>query len=170
MSFGRKQKKTLGYRFIFCVSLHSLNGFLKTLHQSLNALCQADLDLKWTHIVNQYYEESVLCIEDVNKQEYKTEAYLLIWCCASSHPVIRAHAKRKLCRILCNHSDLFEVLIHDFHSVKDTYVLDGLYNAVYGTLLLLQNVELPIWYHFLSMTTISRTNSQLKMSEYVNGC
>ena len=37
---------------------------------------------------------------------------------------------------------MFEVLIHDFHSVKDTYVLDGLYNAVYGTLLLLQNVEL----------------------------
>ena len=140
--FWQEAEKTLGYRFIFCVSLHSLNGFLKTLHQSLNALCQADLDLKWTHIVNQYYEESVLCIEDVNKQEYKTEAYLLIWCCASSHPVIRAHAKRKLCRILCNHSDLFEVLIHDFHSVKDTYVLDGLYNAVYGTLLLLQNVEL----------------------------
>lgn len=140
--FWQEAEKTLGYRFIFSVSLHSLNGFLKTLHLSLNALNQADLDFKWTLIANEYYEESVLYTEDVNEQEYKTEAYLLVWCCASSHPVIRANAKRKLCRILCNHSDLFEVLIRDFHSAKDTYVLEGLYNAVYGALLLLQDVEL----------------------------
>lgn len=140
--FWQEAEKTLGYRFIFSVSLHSLNGFLKTLHLSLNALNQADLDFKWTLIANEYYEESVLYTEDVNEQEYKTEAYLLVWCCASSHPVIRANAKRKLCRILCNHSNLFEVLIRDFHSAKDTYVLEGLYNAVYGALLLLQDVEL----------------------------
>lgn len=140
--FWQEAENTLGYRFIFSLSLHSLNGFLKTLHRSLNALSQADLDLKWTHIVNQYYEESVLYTEDVNEQEYKTEAYLLIWCCASSHPVIRAHAKRKLCYILCNHSDLLEVLIRNFHSVKDTYVLEGLYNAIYGALLLLRDVDL----------------------------
>ena len=114
--FWQEAEKTLGYRFIFSVSLHLLNGFLKTLHLSLNALNQADLDFKWTLIANEYYEESVLYTEDVNEQEYKTEAYLLVWCCASSHPVIRANAKRKLCRILCNHSDLFEVLIRDFHS------------------------------------------------------
>ena len=140
--FWQEAEKTLSYRFIFSVSLHSLNGFLKTLHQSLNALNQADLDFKWTLVANEYYEESVLYTEDVNEQEYKTEAYLLVWCCASSHPMIRANAKRKLCRILCNHSDLFEVLIRDFHSVKDTYVLEGLYNTVYGALLLLQDVEL----------------------------
>lgn len=140
--FWQEAEKALGYRFIFSVTLHSLNGFLKTLHQSLNALNQADLDFKWTHIVNQYYEESVLYTEDVSKHEYETEAYLLVWSCASSHPVIRAHAKRKLCRILYHHSDLLELLIHNFHSVKDTYVLEGLYNAIYGALLLLQNVGL----------------------------
>lgn len=140
--FLQEAEKTLGYRFIFRVSLHSLNGFFKTLHQSLNALSQADLDFKWTHIVNQYYEESVLYSEDVNEQEYKTEAYLLAWSCASSHPVIRAYAKRKLCHILCNHSDLFDVLILDFHSAKDTYVLEGLYNAIYGALLLMRDVVL----------------------------
>ncbi len=140
--FWLEVEKTLGYSIIFGVSLHSLSGFLKTMHRSLNALGQADLDLQWTHIVNQYYEGSVLYTEDVHEQEYKTEAYLLVWCCASSHPVIRAHAKRKLCRILCNHSDLFEVLIGDFHSVKDTYVLEGLYNAEYGALLLMRDVEL----------------------------
>lgn len=96
--FWQEAENTLGYRFIFSVALHSLCGFLKTLHRSLNALSQADLDLKWTHIVNHYYEESVLYTEGVNEQEYKTEAYLLVWCCASSHPVIRAHAKRKLYR------------------------------------------------------------------------
>ena len=135
-------EKNLGFRFIFSVSLHSLSGFMKTLHRSLKTLDQAELDLKWTSVVNDHYEESVLYIEDINKVEYKTEAYLLVWCCASSHPIIRAHAKRKLCRLLCNHRDLFEVLIRDFHSVKDTYVLEGLYNAVYGALLLLQEVEL----------------------------
>lgn len=140
--FWLEAEKTLGYRFIFSVALYSLSGFMKTLHRSLNELNQADFDLQWTHIVNQYYEESVLYTEDANEQEYKTEAYLLVWCCASSHPVIRAHAKRKLCRILCNHSNLFEVLISDFHSVKDTYVLEGLYNAVYGALLLMRDVEL----------------------------
>lgn len=140
--FWEEAEKTLGYHFIFSVSLDSLNGFLKTLHRSLNTLDQAELDLKWTSVVNDHYEESVLYIEDINKVEYKTEAYLLVWCCASSHPIIRAHAKRKLCRLLCNHRDLFEVLIRDFHSVKDTYVLEGLYNAVYGALLLLQEVEL----------------------------
>lgn len=140
--FWQEAESTLGYRFIFSVPLHSLNGFLTTLHRSLNALSQADLDFKWTPAVNEYYEESVLYTEDVNEQDYKTEAYLLVWSCASSHPVIRAHAKRKLCRILCNHSNLFEVLIHDFHSAKDTYILDGLYNAVYGALLLLRDVDL----------------------------
>ncbi len=140
--FWQEAEKSLSYRFIFSVSLHSLNGFLKTLHQSLNALNQADLDFKWTSVANTYYEESALYTEDVNEQECKTEAYLLTWSCASSHPVIRAHAKRKLCRILCHHSELCELLIHDFHSAKDTYVLEGLYNAVYGVLLLLQDVEL----------------------------
>ena len=140
--FWQDTEKNLGFRFIFSVSLHSLSGFMKTLHRSLKTLDQAELDLKWTSVVNDHYEESVLYIEDINKVEYKTEAYLLVWCCASSHPVIRAHAKRKLCRLLCNHRDLFEVLILDFHSVKDTYVLEGLYNAVYGALLLLQEVEL----------------------------
>lgn len=140
--FWQEAESTLGYRFIFSVPLHSLNGFLTTLHRSLNALSQADLDFKWTPAVNEHYEESVLYTEDVNEQDYKTEAYLLVWSCASSHPVIRAHAKRKLCRILCNHSRLFEVLIHDFHSAKDTYILDGLYNAVYGALLLLRDVDL----------------------------
>lgn len=140
--FWLEAEKTLGYRFIFSVALRSLREFLKTLHRSLNALSQTDLDLQWIHIVNQYYEESVLYVEDVDEQEYKTEVYLLVWCCASSHPVIRAHAKRKLCRILCNHSNLFEALISDFHSVKDTYVLEGLYNAVYGALLLMRDVEL----------------------------
>lgn len=140
--FWQDTENNLGFRFIFSVSLHSLSGFMKTLHRSLKTLDQAELDLKWTSVVNDHYEESVLYIEDINKVEYKTEAYLLVWCCASSHPVIRAHAKRKLCRLLCNHRDLFEVLIRDFHSVKDTYVLEGLYNAVYGALLLLQEVEL----------------------------
>lgn len=140
--FWNEAEKTLGYNFIFSVSLDSFKGFLKTLHRSLNTLDQAELDLKWTSVVNDHYEESALYIEDINKLEYKTEAYLLVWCCASSHPVIRAYAKRKLCRLLCNHRDLFEVLIRDFHSVKDTYVLEGLYNAVYGALLLLQEVEL----------------------------
>ena len=115
---------------------------METLHQSLEALNQAELDIKWTYVVNEKYEESVLYTEDVNKQEYKTEAYLLAWSCASSHPVIRAHAKRKLCRIFCYHSDLFELLIRDFHSTKDTYILEGLYNAIYGALLLLRKVKL----------------------------
>lgn len=140
--FWQEAESTLGYRFIFGVPLHSLNGFLTTLHQSLNALSQADLDFKWTPAVNEHYEESVLYTEDVNEQDYKTEAYLLVWSCASSHPLIRAHAKRKLCCILCHHKDLFEVLIHDFHSAKDTYILDGLYNAIYGALLLLHEVKL----------------------------
>ena len=140
--FWQEAESTLGYRFIFSVPLHSLNGFLATLHQSLNALSQADLDFKWTYIVNEHYEESVLYTEDVNEQECKTEAYLLTWSCASSHPVIRAHAKRKLCHILCHHRDFFELLIHDFLSSKDTYILEGLYNAVYGALLLLGDVDL----------------------------
>lgn len=140
--FWQEAEKTLSYRFIFSVFLHSLNVFLETLHQSLGALNQAELDLKWTSVVNEYYEESVLYTEDINEQEYKTEAYLLAWSCASSHPVIRAHAKRKLCRILCLHSDLFELLIRDFHSAKDTYILEGLYNAIYGALLLLRDVNL----------------------------
>ena len=140
--FWQDAEKTLGYRFIFSVSLHSLKFFLETLHQSLEALNQAELDIKWTYVVNEKYEESVLYTEDVNKQEYKTEAYLLAWSCASSHPVIRAHAKRKLCRIFCYHSDLFELLIRDFHSTKDTYILEGLYNAIYGALLLLRKVKL----------------------------
>ena len=153
--FWLEAEKTLGYRLIFSMNLHSIRGFLKTLHQSLNALSQADFDLNWTHIVNQYYEKSVLCTEDFNEQEYVTEAYLLVWCCASSHPVIRAYAKRKLCSILCNHSDLLEILIHDFHSANDTYVLEGFYNSIYGALLLLRdvvlcnNVSLLIYdYHF----------------------
>ncbi|WP_234396397.1 hypothetical protein [Prevotella dentasini] len=87
--FWQEAEKTLSYRFIFSVSLHSLNGFLKTLHQSLNVQNQAELDLKWTPVVNEYYEESVLYTEEVNEQEYKVEAYLLAWSCASSHPVIR---------------------------------------------------------------------------------
>ena len=140
--FWEEAEKTLGYHFIFSVSLDSLNGFLKTLHRSLNTLDQAELDLKWTSVVNDHYEESVLYIEDINKVEYNTEAYLLGWCCASSHPVIRAHAKRKLCRILCNHRNLFEMMIRDFHSVNDSYILEGLYNAIYGALLLLQEVDL----------------------------
>lgn len=128
------------------------------------------MDFKWTLIANEYYEESVLYTEDVNEQEYKTEAYLLVWCCASSHPVIRANAKRKLCRILCNHSDLFEVLIRDFHSAKDTYVLEGLYNAVYGALLLLQDVELSKTVSLFIYDYHSKANSRWKMLECVNGC
>lgn len=140
--FWHDAERTLGYRFIFSVPLNRIKGFLRTLHRSLNALGQAEFDFKWTSVVNEHYAESVLYTDGKNEQEYKTEAYLLTWCCASSHPVIRAHAKRKLCRILCKHVDLFELLINNFHGTKDTYVLEGLYNAIYGALLLLNDIEL----------------------------
>ncbi len=109
--------------------------------------------------------------EDVNEQDYKTEAYLLVWSCASSHPVIRAHAKRKLCRILCNHSRLFEVLIHDFHSAKDTYILDGL--SIMQYMVRCYSYVMLTFFNtvsLLSMTIISKENNRWRMSGYVNGC
>ena len=146
-----KVKNDYGNRPFYKLSLKIISNedneqLLTVIVDELHNVIRHNLDLWWTEAVNLSYDDGELTvIRDYyikGKDSQRTEMYrfklarLLCWICSSSYPIVRANAIRGLVYLFVNHSKLVLQVVEAMASVKDTYVLDGLYSAVYGFVLI----------------------------------
>lgn len=128
---------------------NSLNA--KLLHEILSKLSFAELNQRWTHIINVLYNErklepyysinKVLNIEKSPIEERYNYLVFLCWLLSSSYPVVRDRVTRIITHILKSNTSLTIRLIEQFKDVQDLYVLERLMCAVYGTILLSEDKD-----------------------------
>lgn len=130
------------------------NSSINLLHNELKSLTQNELDAFWTDKVNRLYrtkrpEKELNFSATVRSKEFATNHIILMsWFCASSYPIVRAYAQRALFQDFVNCPDAILDSIRLFKDVKDPYVIQSLYAAVYGFLLKRKIVHYttePLW-------------------------
>ena len=121
-------------------------------------------DIIWTRYVNQMFEMhgdgyvGIVPVEENPEMEVTDDErkYLICttWMLSSSHPRFRAILIRKIRAILSLHTSLILWLAGMFEEVNDPYVLNGLYCAIYGVILLSRDKILAaavagyVYHHF----------------------
>ena len=113
-------------------------GLIDEVHAQLMGMTMAERDLKWTTKVNGLYEGanySDLIERNHLTLHHEIETLLMveIWMLSASYPFVRSYVIRKVKELLCKNPVMVEKMIEKFHSVDDPYILEGLYAAVYGT-------------------------------------
>lgn len=127
--FLRKQVLDIGY------------SAMMKLHEILKSKSQNELDEFWTDRVNRLYTSwkghldlnFTATVHD--KQRAMPHVMLMCWFSASSYPIIRAHAQRALFEDFMNSPETILEAMRIFRDVKDPYVIQSLYVAVYGFML-----------------------------------
>ena len=109
-------------------------------------------DLIWSKYVNDLFEFNgpefigEIPVEEDPAAEIDDEErkflICLTWMLSSSHPALRAILIRKIKKILSIHPDLIKWLSEHFGSVNDSYIVGGLYCAVYGVIITSRDIEL----------------------------
>lgn len=116
------------------------------IHSVLKKMDLAKRDLVWTTSINELYVNgelsqyySIEIIQDIlqNKTEKESFHYVifLTWLLSSSHPVVRDRVTRMLYYILREKKGIITNLLNAFDGVNDLYVLERLYCAIYGVVL-----------------------------------
>lgn len=114
--------------------------FCSKIHISLIAHSRNVRDKVWSVIINKSYDwarESF--IEAVNENasiDLLNKCKILIWCAASSYPVVRRHAIWCTVNLLVSDINKSVPLLKSFLTCNDDYVLEGLFSALYGALLI----------------------------------
>lgn len=115
---------------------------LKLIHEKLLKLSLSERDLIWTSTINKVYtEENVYrclsTIHDCINRETNNSYYLfiIVWLLSSSHPCFRALVKRKLYQILRDQPQFISIVLEEYKTNNDPYILEGIYNSVYGFVL-----------------------------------
>ena len=114
-------------------------GLMDEVHKLLMAMKMAERDLKWTTKVNGLFNGGVYMdlIEELKPtldHEVKTLLTVEIWMLSASYPYLRAYVMRKVKNTLSEHPNQTEYVLEKFHAVDDPYILSGLYAAVYGVI------------------------------------
>ncbi len=115
------------------------------LHNKLNSLAQEKLDLFWTPQINNIDKLGAIYkygdLEYIGNDSKASigNAIALSWFCASSFPIVRAFAIRALVTNLRQNPKTALRLMEIFAEVRDVYVLEGIYAAIYGMTLRLDN-------------------------------
>lgn len=115
------------------------HGLMDEVHKLLMAMKMAERDLKWTTKVNGLFNGGVYMdlIEELKPtldHEVKTLLTVEIWMLSASYPYLRAYVMRKVKNTLSEHPNQTEYVLEKFHAVDDPYILSGLYAAVYGVI------------------------------------
>jgi hypothetical protein len=122
------------------------NTTIGYIHSVLKKMDLAKRDLVWTTSINELYVNgelsqyySIEIIQDIirNKTEKDSFHYVifLTWLLSSSHPVVRDRVTRILYYILREKKGIITNLLNAFDGVNDLYVLERLYCAIYGVVL-----------------------------------
>lgn len=152
-----KNDDYLNPNFIFKNFSLYRNHLITPIHQKLLKMDMAERDERWTIYVNRLlddhsYSYTVNQVEINNDEDYKIYVQLLCWLLTSSHPKLRYNVIRRIHAILLERHNLCMRLIELFHGVNDPYILQGVYSAVYGVLLVTRNAELA--HHVASLIYI----------------
>ena len=152
----KKIKKQYEMSSFFKISLKTLSvdnqSLLTTILKELKKMNMHDRDLYWTEAVNQCYDDDeilYLLYSDYvpNEEKKRNDLYnrsfveLLCWTCSSSYPIVRTLAIRHLVTLLLRIPQYTVELLMKFQQVDDAYVLDGLYSALYGFVLMSDDKE-----------------------------
>ena len=90
------------------------------------------------------YYYSISIVRDIFKSNENIQldyCIVLCWLFASSHPAVRDRVTRILFHILEKNTSLINKLIEKFDNVNDLYVLERLYCAIYGVVLIVEDQE-----------------------------
>ncbi len=139
---------------ISCLENDSFNNVF-LLSDYLFSLSLAERDSKWTIYINDsfenyngvYYLIENIKIEYINESNKKAYLYLLTWFLASSNRRLRDYSSKILVQLLKNDLSSVILLLNDFNSVNDPYVLSRLYGCSYGALLLSEDVPTDLYIH-----------------------
>lgn len=123
------------------------NYLITPIHNKLLKMSLVERDEQWTIDVNRLLDEhsylytvnQVVINDDTDWQVY---VQLLCWLLTSSHPKLRYNVIRRIHSILRKYHKLCMLLINLFHGVNDPYILQGIYSAIYGVLLVTRDTEL----------------------------
>lgn len=112
-------------------------GLIDEVHKLLHVKKMAERDLLWTTKVNGLYDGAVYkdLIEQLSpSMDVEVKALLIteIWMLSTSYPYLRAYLIRKVKELLEKHTKMTTDIIEMFYDIDDSYVLSGLYAAVYG--------------------------------------
>ena len=133
--------------FTFFHKLISNINNAELIHRILLNLDLSELDIRWTFSINtlfdrndkqfifSYSNENIDDICEQGDNEKLSFLTYLSWLLASSYPVIRDRATRVITHILKSNNHLTIKLITKFINVKDLYVLERLFCAIYGVVL-----------------------------------
>lgn len=122
------------------------------IHSLLKKMDLAKRDLVWTTSINELYVNgelsqyySIEIIKDIlqNKSEKESFHYVifLTWLLSSSHPVVRDRVTRILYYIFREKKGIITNLLNAFDGVNDFYVLERIYCAIYGVVLVSEDIE-----------------------------
>lgn len=149
-----KEEPRYGMFSFFKISLKALSvdnqGLLTTLLEELEKMNMHSRDLCWTEAINQCYDDdeiSYLLNHFPGEEKTRDDAYnksfaeLLCWTCSSSYPIVRALSIRRLVALLLQTPQHIIELLQKFQKTDDAYVLDGLYSALYGFVLMSDDKE-----------------------------
>lgn len=142
-----KDDKLIAYRMLIAsysdIDEQQLYRYLKDV-ASMNL---HERDLCWTEALNESYDDGDLqyillphyfqeICERINTEEWLLHnAIFLSLVCASSYPMVRCMAARRLAELLFKYPQLCVELINLLKGVDDPYILEGMYAAVYGVML-----------------------------------
>lgn len=147
----------LSINFLLRSYAHITTSSLKVLHDYLKSLSQNDLDYAWSQQCNDLYNEihSISYKQFVNySSEYSislNHAIIMGWMCSSSYPIIRNSVIHALFLSLNNRKDIIIELLELFKDVKDMYVYQGIFAAIYG----------------VTLTSFSSEQSLTEIAEYI---
>lgn len=114
--------------------------FCSKIHISLIAHSLNVRDKVWGMIINKSYDwANESFIEAINKNssiDLLNKCKMLIWCAASSYPVVRRHAIWSAVNLLASDITNSLPLLNSFSNCNDDYVLEGMFSTLYGAFLI----------------------------------
>ena len=127
------------------ISLYS-TGLIDKIHSKLMNMTMSERDLAWTTKVNElfdgaYYQDLLGPLQLTLQHEIETLLTVEIWMLSTSFPYLRAYTMRRVKDLLSEHADITNKMIDKFHAVNDPYILSGLYAAVYGVIVNVDNAD-----------------------------
>lgn len=118
------------------------------LHEHLSKLSMPELDLKWTIIIENYYDnytnETInnlinYCLkygnEHLDDETISLMAKVLSWLLSSNNRGLRDKSTKALVRILLNRNNICIELLDKFKDVKDIYILERIVAVMYGVII-----------------------------------
>lgn len=160
-NFFKQKGKLEGYKILLSqyFDLDDANYVISKL-DILKTMSLHERDMVWTEAVNyQYDEDNMLTIlatfnihdmfynfdgtkKRTNKLQIDKHTLMLCWICASSYPIVRAYSIRRMAETFVEMPSLVIEMIDKMHDVDDPYIIEGLYAAVYGYMLVSEDKKL----------------------------